>query len=124
MAADRFIDSLNNIYDIGVTKVQERNQSREEVSRTNYQEAMEIIKRLTIEKSFNLNKLNIAADKLITSIENNKNNAEAYINLALIFYVIKNIPLAVCYLKISRALNPNLPEIQKLQNLISSQSFM
>lgn len=121
--AGSFLDSLNNIDNIRVTKVKERELSREGISRTNFQEAIAIIKRLNHENNFNLNELKIAANKLIVCIENNKNDADAYINLARIFYVIKNIPSAIRFMKISRAINPNLPEIEKLQILISKQGF-
>jgi tetratricopeptide (TPR) repeat protein len=118
IASGSFLDSLSQIENIRVTKVNERDQSRDELSRTNFQEAMAIINRLTREKNFNLPELKIAANKLIISIENNKNNAEAYINLALIFYVLKNIPASIRYLKVSKAINPDLPEIKRLQQMI------
>src|ERR1051326_5339423 len=43
MAAGSFLDSLNQIDNIRVTKVAERNQSREEISLKSYQEAITII---------------------------------------------------------------------------------
>jgi tellurite resistance protein len=119
MAAGSFLASLNNIDDIRSNRLKDRDQSREELSRTSFQEAMAIIRRLRAEKDFNLNELKIAANKLIISIENNRNNAEAYINLAIIFFVIKNIPASIKYMKISRSINPDLPEINKLQKLLS-----
>jgi hypothetical protein len=100
-------------------QAQDRDDKRELEADKAYQEANELLNRIQQSPGFDLELLRQAADKLVLSIKNKRNKAESYICLSNIFYVLDNIPAAIELMKAARSINPDLPEIARLQNLIS-----
>lgn len=100
-------------------KAKDRDDKRELEAEKAYNEAIALLNQLQKSTGFDLNLLREAADKLVLSIKNKRNKAESYICLSNIFYILDNIPAAIEHMKVAQSINPNLPEISKLQNLIS-----
>jgi tetratricopeptide (TPR) repeat protein len=123
MASNSFLDALNNVNKIAETQVKERDVQRTEEANTFYNDAKKIINRCTIMKDFRPEYLKEAAEKLIKSIELNRNNAEAYLNLANIFYTLGNNTLAAKYMKTAKRIKPELEGVDKLTNLISNEGI-
>lgn len=64
-----------------------------------------------------------AVKNLNESIAIKRTNAKPYLKLAYIFYVIDEISMSVKYLNIAKSLDSDLPDIIKLQNLISNEKY-
>ena len=100
-------------------KAKDRDDKREHEADKAYHEAIELLNQLHKSPDFDLDLLRKAADKLVLSIKNKRNKAESYICLSNIFYILDNIPAAIEHMKVAQSINPNLPGISKMQNLIS-----
>jgi hypothetical protein len=100
-------------------KAQDRDEKREHEADKAYIEAVALLDQLNKSPDFDFAVLRNAADKLLVSISNKRNKAEAYICLANIFYILDNVPVAIEHMKVAQSINPSLPEIGRLQNLIS-----
>jgi tetratricopeptide (TPR) repeat protein len=96
-----------------------RDEKREQEADKAYNEAIDLLDKLNKSPDFDLGLLRQAADKILVSISNKRNKAEAYICLANIFYILDNVPAAIEHMKVAQSINPDLPEINKLQKLIS-----
>lgn len=120
VASNNFLDTLNNLKE---TTVKERDNKRNDNSIELLEQAKEIIEQCVVSGNFNLDSLKDAAEKLINSIEYNRQNGDAYISLANIFYVLGNNQASLKYLRIAKSLNTNIEEVDNLIEIISSESI-
>jgi hypothetical protein len=86
-----------------------------------YNGALEKFRRLVGSQTFNPNDLKAIACQLLEALQLVKTQAEPYLFLAYIFYIIGDNSSAVKYLKVSRLLNPTLEGIASLQEAIVSE---
>lgn len=120
MASNHFLDAMNNINSVKEQTVQERDDKRSEASNQSFIEAKLLIDKCIQNNNFSIDNLKLIADQLIQTIENNRNNAEAYLNLAYVFYILGNNKSSAKYLRIATEINPNLEGLSKIRELISS----
>lgn len=123
VASNNFMDSLNKISEVKETVVKERDDGRVEQSLILLNEATKIINRCVVMKDFSPPYLKSASEKLIKSIELNRNNPDAYIKLAKVFYTLGNNNLAVKYMKIAKGIKPDLEEVLSLTEIISTDGL-
>ncbi len=123
IASNGFLDALNNVNAITETKLKERDEHRTEEANAFVNDAKKILNKCVVTKNFKPEYLKEAAEKLIKSIEFNRNNAEAYLNLANIFYTLGNNTLAAKYMKTAKRIKPELEGVDKLTNLISNEGL-
>jgi tetratricopeptide (TPR) repeat protein len=100
-------------------KAQNRDDKRELEAEKAYNDAIDLLNSLQKSPDLDMRLLRQAADNLVLSIKNKRNKPEPYLCLANIFYVLDNIPAAIEHMQVARSINPDLPGISKLQDLIS-----
>lgn len=102
-------------------KVQARDDVRLDKSNQACLEALDILALVQRKPHFAVRYLQDAAQKLIQSLEYSRSNVTAYICLASIFLFLEEPKKARKYLKSARSINPDLPEIRKLEKMIEDK---
>lgn len=91
-----------------------RNQSAEE----SYEQAIAFIHKFNFEKNYNSKYLLEAAMLLSKAVKFKKTNPEPYFLLSYIFYLMNKDDLSIKYLKIAEKIQPDMPGISKMQQLL------
>jgi hypothetical protein len=122
MAGDNFRSAMSNLGNIQQSQaLKERGAKREEDYEKEYSEGIRYLREFT--HSNNSEYLKKAANKFFDAMKCKKSRPEPYCYLSYIFYVYNQRGIAIEYLEIARALDPNRPELRKIQNAIYSNQY-
>jgi hypothetical protein len=102
-------------------KTGEKSDKKHEQFYTLYESALDKFRGLIRKQTFDAGALKIIAAELLEALKLVKNQAEPYLFLAYIFYIIGDQATSLKYLKVSSFLNPELPGIEKLRIAIASE---
>lgn len=100
-------------------EIEKRDFKRDETYNQMFNEAISSLKKFGLSNNYEKEDLKQAAYKLIKSIEQKRSNAEAYICLSCIFYMLGDIKTAIKYFKVAQSLEPNHNKITDLQTILS-----
>lgn len=109
---------INKIADV----VSSREKTHEQLADAVFLEALNHIKKFNSGTSYNKLYLKKAVEKLLEVVKITHNNAEAFAILAYCMYILGQDDFTLQYLKVATSINPDLPLIYKLQDLISNNS--
>lgn len=122
VASNGFLDVLSDMKDVETTKTQvlKKENNYEDNYNSMYQEALELFRDAVDETDNNniLNKLEEAAGLFAELINIKKTKAEPYFYLSYIFFVLKDITLAIKYFKVASFINPDLEGLESLKSNI------
>jgi hypothetical protein len=123
IAADSFLADLDNLGKIKESnELKERDLKKEEDYNKEYVEGLRYLNEfINTSNSDNLKK---AANKFYDALKFIKTRIEPYFYLSYIFYVFNQRDLAIEYLEIARSVDSARPELQKIQQIIYSNSFI
>lgn len=124
-ASKSFIDTVQNIQDLKSSSKSKDIEDEKVLNSNKYLErAKSLLNRCIETNNFAEEKLKEISENLLSSIENNSNNAEAYLNIGNICYILGNVKLALKYLKMAQSINPNLEGISTLRDAISENKVI
>jgi tetratricopeptide (TPR) repeat protein len=108
-ASKSFIDTVQSIQDLKSSSKSKDIDDEKVLNSNKYLEkAKSLLNRCIETNNFAEERLKEISENLLSSIENNSNNAEAYLNIGNICYILGNVKLALKYLKMAQSINPKL----------------
>lgn len=119
VASAKFINSINEVKDKATSKYSAYKTL--ELSNKSFSDAQVILDLCLAKENFPVDKLKEASEKFIYSVENNRSNSDAYVNLAYIHYVLGNNSIALNYIKQAQQTNSDVKGVIKLIKLINKE---
>lgn len=107
---------INKIADV-VSNIEK---NHDETAQALFIEALKNIKKFNSETNYNKLYLKKAVEKLLEVVKITHHNAEAFTILAYCMYILGQDEFTLQYLKAAISINPDLPLIHKLQDLITN----
>jgi tetratricopeptide (TPR) repeat protein len=124
-ASKSFIDTVQSIQDLKSSSKSKDIDDEKVLNSNKYLEkAKSLLNRCIETNNFAEERLKEISENLLSSIENNSNNAEAYLNIGNICYILGNVKLALKYLKMAQSINPKLEGISTLRDAISENKVI
>lgn len=119
VASAKFLNNINSAPESNISKYSVYKTL--ELSNKAFSEAQTILDVCLLKENFPVDSLKEASEKLIYSIENNRSNADAYVTLAYIHYILANNTNALNYIKQAQQTNPDIKGVIKLIKLINKE---
>lgn len=119
VASSKFLNNINSNPESNVSKYSVYKTL--ELSNKAFSEAQTILDVCLLKENFPVDSLKEASEKLIYSIENNRSNADGYVTLAYIHYILANNTTALNYIKQAQQTNPDIKGVIKLVKLINKE---
>lgn len=124
-ASKSFIDTVQSIQDLKSSSKSKDIDDEKVLNSNKYLEkAKSLLNRCIETNNFAEERLKEISENLLSSIENNSNNAEAYLNIGNICYILGNVKLALKYLKMAQSINTKLEGISTLRDAISENKVI
>lgn len=101
-------------------KLAVRDEKRQDIHLSSYKEALICLENFSKDPEKRIKHLKEAAKKITESISVKSNEAEPYVCLSYIFYVLGEIKISIKYLQIAREFEPNSQLVEQLRRLISN----
>ncbi|MFN8673221.1 MAG: tetratricopeptide repeat protein [Candidatus Sericytochromatia bacterium] len=124
IASNNFVSALDSINKVKNETLKEQEDKRLSESKVYFEKARALFELCKTSNNYLKEDLKKIADYLLKSIDNNKNNPDAYLNLAYIFYLMNKTNLSVKYMRIAQEMNPKLDGIELLKSAISNQKIV